>query len=266
MKDIGLKHWIEQSKKYGKAYHVSWEDFYMIHLEIERISEAIMEVDKRERVLDVGCGNGYSTDHIRSYTMACSNRPNMFVGIDYCGDLVNIAKKSYSNDNANVKYQFFNGDALGLWFEDEAFDIVYTTRCLINILTWEDQKIAIDECLRVTKRGGRVIFSEAFWEPLQKLNALRSMVRLPPLRMHDFNRYLYIDKLCDFLEEKGLNYKIEDFSSLYYLGSRVLREIVTPAQDNDFRGPMNQLFSDIEKKYNAGVLGIGIQNLVVIDK
>ena len=40
------------------------------------------------------------------------------------------------------------------------------------------------------KRAASVIFSEAFWEPLTRLNALRALAGLAPLVEHDFNRYI----------------------------------------------------------------------------
>ncbi len=90
------------------------------------------------------------------------------------------------------------------------------------------------------------------------------MAELPPLVMHDFNRYLHMDRLLKLLS--GYDYEIDDFSSIYYLGSRILREIVTPPQDNNFLGEINTIFSDIEKKFSTTSLGTGIQNLVIIRK
>jgi len=34
------------------------------------------------------------------------------------------------------------------------YDVVYTTRVLVNLPTWEQQKKGIAECLRVTKKKG----------------------------------------------------------------------------------------------------------------
>ena len=74
-----------------------------------------------------------------------------------------------------------------LAFADSSFDVVYTTRVLINLPAWDQQVTGIMECLRVARPGGKVILSEAFWEPLVLINAMRALVRLPSLVEHDFN-------------------------------------------------------------------------------
>ena len=148
---------------------------------------------------------------------------------------------------------------------DNTFDVVYTTRVLINLPTWEQQMQGIAECIRVAKPNGTIVLSEGFWEPLMLLNALRSMKNLAPLVEHDFNRYLKISILEAHLKLLGLTYKIEDFSSIYYLGSRFLRELVTNPEDYPgFTNPINELFYNIEKKFSGG--GMGIQQAVVIRK
>jgi hypothetical protein len=107
--------------------------------------------------------------------------------------------------------------------------------------------------------------SEAFWEPLVLLNALRALKSLTPLVEHDFNRYIKKEALSDFLDSHGLKFEIEDFSSIYYLGSRFLRELVTtPADYPGYSNPINKIFYDIEKSFSGG--GFGIQQAFVIQK
>ena len=76
----------------------------------------------------------------------------------------------------------------------------------ILLNSWEEQKKAINECLRVTKPGGKVIFSEGFWEPFVLLNSLRTIMQLPPLVEHDFNRYIKQNRLEEYLEQMNLNF------------------------------------------------------------
>ena len=150
-------------------------------------------------------------------------------------------------------------------FEDNSFDVVYTTRVLINLPNWEEQVQGIEECIRITKKAGTVILSEGFWEPLTLLNSLRSLKQLPPLVEHDFNRYIKKYKLEQLLKNKELEYVVEDFSSIYYLGSRFLRELVTnPSDYPGYSNPINKLFYNIEKEFSGG--GFGIQQAYVIKK
>jgi SAM-dependent methyltransferase len=143
--------------------------------------------------------------------------------------------------------------------------VVYTTRTLINLPTWKEQLLGIQECLRVCKPNGRVIFSEAFWEPLVLLNSLRALASLPPLVEHDFNRYIKKSALEEYFRTSGIEFESVDFSSVYYLGSRFLRELVTiPENYPGYTNPINKIFFDIEREYSGG--GFGIQQAYVVSK
>jgi len=110
-----------------------------------------------------------------------------------------------------------------------------------------------------------VIISEGFWEPLCRLNAMRLLCDLPPLVEHDFNRYLKMSNVERYLSDRRIGYEINDFSSIYYLGSRFLRELVTdPSAYEGFSNPVNKLFFEIERKYSGG--GFGIQQAVILTK
>jgi ubiquinone/menaquinone biosynthesis C-methylase UbiE len=247
--------WNNQANSYKTEPTASWGDNFAIELEIENIAKYINEGSV---VLDAGCANGYS-----SFRQLSTN-PKHITGIDFSEPMIKYAIEQ--KDKLGIRnIDFFNGDIRNIKFADETFDVTYTTRVIINLPNWQEQKIAIDECLRVTKKGGTVIFSEAFYEPLVLLNALRSIKNLPPLIEHDFNRYLKREKLEKYLEGKNIEYSIIDFSSVYYLGSRFLRELVTKADDYPgYTNPINKIFYEIEKDYSGG--GFGIQMAYVIKK
>jgi ubiquinone/menaquinone biosynthesis C-methylase UbiE len=229
----------------------------MIDLEIRTIGQHIKEGDN---VIDIGCANGYST-----YRQFDENNPASIVGIDFAKSMIDAANEVRRGRNGQEKVSFRVGDVRCLDYEKEVFDVAYTTRVLINLPTWEDQKIGIDECLRVVRPGGRVIISEGFWEPLCRLNAIRLLSDLPPLVEHDFNRYLKMSVVEDYLRDQGIDYKINDFSSIYYLGSRFLRELVTdPARYDGFSNPINKIFYEIEQQFSGG--GFGIQQAIVLAK
>ena len=94
-------------------------------------------------------------------------------------------------------------------------------------------------------------------------NSIRTLKSLPPLVEHDFNRYLKKEKLEDFLVENQLRFEVIDFSSIYYLGSRFLRELVTNPDDYPgYSNPINEIFFNLEQEYSGG--GFGIQQAYVI--
>ena len=53
--------WTQQALKYGQSSDASWSDQMAIEMEIKEISRRIQEGD---RVLDIGCANGYSTRYV----------------------------------------------------------------------------------------------------------------------------------------------------------------------------------------------------------
>ncbi|MDF3031849.1 MAG: hypothetical protein K0R03_2407 [Moraxellaceae bacterium] len=256
MSDHILDFWNSQARKFGTDHAASWGDHHAIALEIEIIGRYIKAGDD---ILDIGCANGYSALHhldkgVKSIT-----------GIDFSASMIEQANVNLTACGKDIPAQFMMGDVRHIKLPDNSFDVVYTTRTLINLPTWAEQQQGIDECLRVCKPGGTVVLCEAFWEPLVLLNSLRALKQLPPLVEHDFNRYIKQDRLAAFLDAKGLDFENHDFTSIYYLGSRFLRELVTnPADYPGYSNPVNTAFYELEKQYSGG--GFGIQQCYVIRK
>ena len=241
--------WDDRAKEHGESHWASWGDHYAIRLEVDTISKFINEGDK---VLDVGCANGHAT------VQQLVNSPEELIGMDLSEEMIRYAE-NYNKDNVN----FLVGDILNIPFDDCSFDVVYTTRVLINLQTWENQQRGMDECIRVAKPGGKIVFSECFYEPLVLLNSMRVLNGLPALSENDFNRYLKTVKMEAYLV--GQDYERIDFSSVYFLGSRFLREIITNAEDYEgYSNPINGIFYDLGKRYSGG--GFGVQRAYVITK
>jgi ubiquinone/menaquinone biosynthesis C-methylase UbiE len=251
------EYWELSGLKYGESHWASWGDNWMIDLEINTIGKHIKHGDS---VLDVGCANGYST-----FRQAESHELASITGVDFASSMVAAAQKTKQQKGLGDNINFIEGDVRSLQFPSNTFDLVYTTRTLINLPSWPQQMQGIAECVRVVKPTGTVVLSEAFWEPLMLLNAMRSLKNLQPLVEHDFNRYLKLSTLESHLTNLGFNYQIDDFSSIYYLGSRFLRELVTDsAAFPGFTNPINELFYEMEKQFSGG--GMGMQQAVIIRK
>ena len=248
--------WEGQAVTFKDSHAASWGDNYAIDLEVENISK---HIKKDNWVLDVGCSNGHAT------LAMLQKEPGKLYGVDYAENMIRYANENKAKIPNAENVVFDTGDIKKLAFEDDFFDVVYTTRVLINLPNWEEQITGIEECIRVTKKGGVIILSEAFWEPLVLLNSIRALKQLSPLVEHDFNRYLKKSKLENWLGQKNLNFTVEDFSSIYYLGSRFLRDLVTdPAAYPGYTNPINKIFYDIEKDFSGG--GFGIQQAYILTK
>jgi len=257
MSDFIKDFWEGQAREHGTSHVASWGDNYAIALEIDTIAAHLAH---GQDVLDVGCANGYS-----AIEQLSRHKLRKLVGVDFSNAMITAARAAHQARNLGPEVEFHEGDVRALQFDDASFDAVYTTRVLINLPNWEQQVAGIGECLRVTRPGGTVVLSEAFWEPLQLLNAIRALCQLPPLVEHDFNRYLKKPRLEAWLNAQQLAWTVEEFSSVYYLGSRFLRELVTnPADYPGYSNPVNEIFYNIEREYSGG--GFGIQQAYVIRK
>lgn len=251
------EYWENQAQLHGASHAASWGDSHAISLEIDTIAKHIKDGDS---VLDVGCANGYS-----ALRQMWRNQVKRLVGVDFSPAMIATACEEKGNQGFGSSVEFRIGDARALEFKGESFDVVYTTRTLINLPSWDEQKQAIGEALRVCKRGGTVILCEAFWEPLCALNALRAVAKLPPLVEHDFNRYLKKSKLESLLRAQSLEFFCEEFSGVYYIGSRFLRELATDVNAwPGYTNPINELFRVMEREYSAD--GFGIQQAYVVSK
>ncbi len=257
MSDFILDFWSSQAVKHKDSPSASWGDNWAIDLEIQNIAR---HIDDGDSVLDVGCANGFAA--IRQWDI---HKLKNISGVDFSKEMITEARRAIEYLNAKDHFDFRVGDAREIPFESESFDVVYTTRCLINLPNWPDQIKGINECLRVCKKGGVVVLSEAFYEPLVKLNSLRTLCGLAPLVEHDFNRYLKKQKLENYLDEFYPNWVNNDFSSVYYLGSRFIRELVTDVKDYPgYSNPINEKFYQLEKEFSGG--GFGIQQSYIIKK
>lgn len=248
--------WESNAKRFSDSHWASWGDNWAIDLEIKTIANYI---ENDNYVLDVGCANGYSTFR------QASDHNIKVIGVDYAKNMIQAAKNTLNNYPFEDRVEFQEADILNLPFKDNTFDITYTTRVIINLPNWQQQVKAIAECIRVTKPNGKVILSEAFWEPFALLNSIRLLKQLPPLAEHDFNRYLKINKVEEYLIGQKINFEFVDFSSIYYLGSRFLRELVTNVEEFEgYSNPINEKFYELELEFSGG--GFGIQQAIVIDK
>ncbi len=176
-------------------------------------------------VLDVGCANGYSTIQygIRKNTI--------ITGVDYIPEMIKQAENKLGAVGAEYKLnvEFAVSDITDLQFDDESFDKIIVTRVIINLGEWTNQVKGINECIRVLKRGGVLLLSEATLQGWEKLNKFRNEWHLPDIPMPPFNNYIDQEKLIDAVKDELKLLEIVDFASTYYLGTRVLKPLIIEA-------------------------------------
>jgi SAM-dependent methyltransferase len=218
-------------------------DFNLRELEIAAIARNLA-AEGPGRVLDVGCGNGYST------ICFAAAAPGEYVGADYLPEMVEAAeglqKELAGEFPAESPVRFEVGDATELPFEDASFDTVISQRCLLNLLTWENQRRALDEVARVLEPGGRYLMLEGTLQGLQGLNEIREQVGLEaiPEANPETNRgSLKFDEreVAGEIEKRfSAIERIERFG-MYYLLSRVVHPLLVAPEQPRYDADLNRV-------------------------
>lgn len=124
----------------------------------------------------------------------------------------------------------------------DEFDIIITSRCLINLTSIQDQLKAIKNIHLALKPNGIYLMMENFIEPLQNLNNARSRYNLEPIEIRWHNLYINQEQFLDQISNLFSVVKIDNFASTYYLISRTLNAILN-LKDNkvDYNSTLNEL-------------------------
>lgn len=257
-----LEFWDDQAKSHSTDHSASWGDLYMLEIERKLIADKLT-INAPNNVLDAGTSNGHSLIEI------AKKFPEIkFHGFDFAPTMVEMCNKLISASGVNNVDSAFCADIRNLESITAKFDFIFTTRVLINLPTWSEQMVAIDQLLSKLETGGTLMLMEGFWEPLTRINSLRALASLPPLREHDFNRYLKHENVHSFLIEKGFDFKVVDFSSTYYLFTRFLREVIGADKlDGGYTSDFNLDAKIFHEKFkDTGKKSFGIQQAYLITK
>ncbi len=232
--------WDEQAARFGTSPKASMPDEFLNDMEIEQVTARINEGAK---VLDVGCGNGYTT-----LRLARSKRITI-KGIDYSSEMIRVANEELQGRESDLAgtVSFDVGDVLELQEADASYDQVVCKRVLINLVAWKNQKRALENMHRVLERGGTLLLSEASKQGWENMNKLRRAFYLEEIPEPWHNLYLDEEQLFPFAAGLFETVDVVNFSSTYYIGSRILQPFVLkmcePEREPDYSSEINRLFS-----------------------
>ena len=124
-----------------------------LEAEVQHVAGRIRPGDA---VLELGCGYGRVLERL-------APKCRTLVGIDTSRSSLELARKLLSRfPNCKLAQM----DAVALGFRDRVFDVVLCTQNGVSAFG-VDQRALIAESIRVTRAGGRVLFSsyaESFWD------------------------------------------------------------------------------------------------------
>lgn len=216
------KYWDERASNSSGERSSTTDDVYLREVEISATIRMLKEriPPGSVRLLDVGCGDGYSTLRIAQAFSGLT-----FLGIDYSEGMIRIARQRLeSQPELAARGCFSLGDVTDLAqvCKDATFDLVLSDRCLINLDSIEHQRDAIAQIAQHARPGAVYLAIENFVEGHGNMNAARHSVGLPPIPVRWHNRYFqereFIDAAARFFE----HITFMDFSSSYYFATRVI--------------------------------------------
>jgi ubiquinone/menaquinone biosynthesis C-methylase UbiE len=237
--------WDQQATQHKGSDLATNPDQHYRRLEIECILRAIGALEPA-RVLDVGCGNGFTTEKI------AQQHPDAEIdGVDFSEDMINEAYTHHSG--RNITYSV--GDVLSLsrtpGLHTGEYDVVVSTRCLINLANWEEMKVGILEMRKMLKPNGHLILVENVQDGLDNLNSLRQSIGLPPIKTRWHNVYIPQGELTSFLtqiKDQLLETEyVENIGNMYYIASRVIYAKICQERgvEPDYNNKINEIASKL---------------------
>ncbi len=211
-------------------------DVFLRQIELSVLKEHISKASPC-CVADVGCGDGRTTAGL-----AQSFRHVQFEGLDYADSMVQNATSV--NQSLGLNNLSFNLSDIcnGL---TKAYDLIYTTRCLINLPGWDLQKKALLNIRAALNPNGTYIMIENFVEGHQNFNRIRKSFGLPEIPIREHNFFFAKKRLLDFVRDIFTLVEENNISSTYYLVSRIIYSKI--CADNNLKPD----YFDPHHKYGA---------------
>ncbi len=194
-----MKNDLEYYNKHGKT----WWDFNSPFFVLKSMNESRFKFFdtlklpwEKLRVLDIGCGGGFTSEFIAQKGATVS-------GIDLSDVSIETAKTHAIESGLTIDYR--SGNAENLPYEDNSFDVV----CCVDVLEHlGDVARAIAEVKRVLKPGGTFLFdtiNKTLKSKLIMILLLENIKKDIPKGTHDWNMFISPSQLTGYLENEGFS-------------------------------------------------------------
>lgn len=169
------EHWSQRAATVANDHEVNLMDVFQRELEFDAIDNYLRP---DMRVLEVGCGNGFSTNRFRPSVKHID-------AFDKSEEMIERAHRSFGEKNN----RFFVDDVLAPKHIDSVYDCVICVRVLINLPDTPAQVLAVENMAKFTRPDGVLLLAEGFIEGFSALSELRQTVGLPPIVPAKINHY-----------------------------------------------------------------------------
>jgi len=253
-------YWEERARVYSGDPASTTNDVYLRELEIRTIVQILGSLSElgQNKVLDVGCGEGYSTLQI-----ALALPRYSITGIDYSASMIRVARQRLKGIPSLIdRTEFLVGDVLdlGAGCGGATYDVVLSDRCLINLESKEDQGKALMEISMRLPEGGYYLAVENFVEGQEAMNEARAVIGLPPIPMRWHNLYFTEEEFIELARPAFEIVEFRNFSSAYYFATRVIYAALCQrtGEEIDYRHPLHKLAVNLPWTGNFSPIRIAI--------
>lgn len=180
-------HWQQRALEVTDDAEVNIADVFQRELEYDAFEPWLQP---GWRLLEVGCGNGYSTRRFRK-------RVAQVDALDSSPAMIERAKQRVGEQNN----RFVCDDLLKPQSLEPTYDAIVCVRVLINLSGLEQQLKALESMRDMLGPGGVLILVEGFLDGFGALSELRSAIGLSPVEPAAINYYSALGDLLPAIEE-----------------------------------------------------------------
>ena len=228
-------HWNERAASVANDVEVNLMDIFQREIEYDYVCRYL---EPGSRILEVGCGNGFSTERFRPLVGHVD-------AFDYAENMVERAREAFGETNN----RFIHDNVLDPQHLGSDYDSVVCVRVLINLQDFEQQRLAVKKMAGLTRQGGRLILAEGFTDGFDRLNELRGEVGLPALIPASINFYSSLDQFQPVLSEW---YELEETFHLgaYDYLTRVMYPLVVGSENATHNTNFSERCSELARSFN----------------
>lgn len=239
MKTATDSHWNERALSVADDVEVNIMDVFQREIEYDYVCRYL---DPEQRMLEVGCGNGFSTDRFRA-------RAGFVDAFDSSEEMIARARRAVGETNN----RFFVDNVLDPRRFEAPYDAAVCVRVLINLADLEQQKLALVNIASALRLGGVLVLAEGFRDGFDVLGRLRGEVGLPPVQPAAINFYSSLSDL-----DKELADWFEPIDT-FHLGSydfltRVVYPLLASPQEVSHNTVVSERCSQLARVFNPDCL------------